>query len=225
MYSLAFEQRKFPKKHDYLVEDYVQVLPPLNVRDILGSLPPHNATNYLPWNPPTHPHLTVVPITAIPKTHPPRRWYFLCPVCDRRCEDLFPAYLGDTHNLKCRKCSGLIYASQRYKNKHHPLRKVLTSKKRISEQKKLARSGKRSAKNGRNNIGIIQPASWCSEPESKQVRNRSRKPLREKIQTPSEPKPVPVDRDRTLADVAGGPPSIQFTEDAMMTFRKMFSET
>jgi len=129
MYGLAFEQQKWPKKHDYLVEQFE----PLNVRDVLGYISAYHADNRLPWNPPTHPHLTVVP-----KKRPPIRWYFLCPACGRRCEDLFPPYLGATKDLKCRTCSNLIYASQRH-GKRHPLRKTLTSRKRVSRQKSQAR--------------------------------------------------------------------------------------
>ena len=125
MYGWAFEQQKWPKKHDYLVEQFE----PLNVRDVLGQISAYHTDNRLPWNPPTHPHLTVVP-----KKRPPIRWYFLCPICGRRCEDLF----GDTQNLKCRICSNMIYASQRH-GKRHPLRKILTSRKRVSRQKSLAR--------------------------------------------------------------------------------------
>lgn len=53
MYSLAFGKRKWPKKHDFLVEE----LEPLNVRDVLGYLTAHRAQKLLSWSPPTHPHL------------------------------------------------------------------------------------------------------------------------------------------------------------------------
>jgi len=146
MYSLAFEQRKWPKKHDYLVEQF----DPLNVRDVLGSISAYHADNRLPWNPPTHPHLTVVP-----RKRRPVRWYFLCPVCGRRCEDLYPTYLGDIRNLKCRICSNLIYASQRH-GKRHPLRKTLTPRKRVSRQKSMARFQEIEAKHREKTRRLLQ---------------------------------------------------------------------
>ncbi len=146
MYSLAFEQRKWPKKHDYLVEQFE----PLNVRDVLGYISAYHCDNRLPWSPPTHPHLTVVP-----RKRSPVRWYFLCPVCGRRCEDLFPPYLGATKDLKCRICSNLIYASQRH-GKRHPLRKELTPRKRITQQRRQARYERASARNQRNADRMLQ---------------------------------------------------------------------
>lgn len=147
MYSPAFERQKWNKKHDYLVEQF----DPVNVRDILGHIPAHNANHYLSWSPPSHPDLTVVPR----KCGCMVRWFFECPSCRRRCEDLYPAYLGDTKNLKCRICSGLIYASQRF-SKRHPLRKTLTPRKRLTEQRRLARYEKVSARNRKNVDGILQ---------------------------------------------------------------------
>jgi len=155
MFNLAFEQRKWPKKHDYLVEQF----DPLNVRDVLGQISAYHADNRLPWNPPTHPHLTVVP-----KKRPPIRWYFLCPACERRCEDLFPPYLGATKDLKCRICSNLIYASQRH-GKRHPLRKELTPRKRITQQRRQARYERASARNQRNADRMLQESQSEEYPD------------------------------------------------------------
>lgn len=155
MYSFAFEQRKWPKKHDYLVEQF----DPLNVRDVLGQIPAYHAENRLPWNPPTHPHLTLVP-----RKRSPVRWYFLCPACERRCEDLFPPYLGATKDLKCRICSNLIYASQRH-GKRHPLRKTLTPRKRVGEQRRLARLEKKAARNKENVDRILQESRGEEYPD------------------------------------------------------------
>jgi len=155
MYSLAFEERKWPKKHDYLVEQFE----PLNVRDVLGSISAYHCDNRLPWNPPSHPHLTVVP-----RKRSPVRWYFLCPVCERRCEDLFPPYLGATKDLKCRICSNLIYASQRH-GKRHPLRKTLTPRKRVSRQKLQARFQKIEAKHREKTCRLIQESQSEKYPD------------------------------------------------------------
>jgi len=148
---LAFEQQKWPKKHDYLVEQFE----PLNVRDVLGYISAYHADNRLPWNPPSHPHLTVVP-----KKRPPIRWYFLCPSCSRRCEDLF----GDTQNLKCRICSNLIYASQRH-GKRHPLRKTLTPRKRVSRQKSQARFQKIEARQKEKTQRLLQESQSEEYPD------------------------------------------------------------
>ena len=147
MYSLAFERQKWEKRHDFLVEQF----DPVNVRDLLGYIPARHVTNRLPWSPPSHPNLTVIPRRCGCMV----RWFFLCPVCGRRCEDLFPAYLGDTKDLKCRICSDLIYSSQRYGTRH-PLRKVLTPRKRITEQKRIARYEKVSARNRKNTDRLLQ---------------------------------------------------------------------
>jgi len=155
MYNLAFEQRKWPKKHAYLVEQFE----PLNVRDVLGHITTFHAQNRLPWNPPGLPHLTVVP-----RTRQPVRWYFLCPACNRKCEDLYPPYLGATKDLKCRICSNLIYASQRYGTRH-PLRKILTPRKRITEQKRIARYEKVSARNRKNVDRILQESRSREYPD------------------------------------------------------------
>jgi len=155
MYSLAFEQRKWPKKHDYLVEQFE----PLNVRDVLGYISAYHCDNRLPWNPPTHPHLTVVP-----RKRSPVRWYFLCPACGRRCEDLFPPYLGATKDLKCRICSNLIYASQRH-GKRHPLRKTLTPRKRISRQRSQARFQKIEAKHREKTRRLLQDSRSKEYPD------------------------------------------------------------
>lgn len=152
---MAFEQRKWPKKHDYLVEQF----DPLNVRDVLGPISAYHCDNRLPWNPPTHPHLTVVP-----RKRSPVRWFFLCPVCSRRCEDLYPPYLGATKDLKCRICSNLIYASQRH-GKRHPLRKELTPRKRITQQRRQARYERASARNQRNTDRMLQESRSKEYPD------------------------------------------------------------
>jgi len=151
MYGLAFEQQKWPKKHDHLVEEFE----PLNVRDVLGYISAYHADNRLPWNPPSHPHLTVVP-----KKRPPIRWYFLCPACRRRCEDLFDV----SGSLKCRTCSNLIYASQRH-GKRHPLRKTLTPRKRVSRQKSQARFEKIEARQKEKTQRLLQESQSEEYPD------------------------------------------------------------
>ena len=81
MYSPAFERQKWEKRHDFLIEQF----DPVNIRDILGYIPARHVNNRLPWSPSNHPHLTVIPRRCGCMV----RWFFLCPACGRRCEDLF----------------------------------------------------------------------------------------------------------------------------------------
>ncbi len=156
MYSPAFERQKWEKRHDFLIEQF----DPVNIRDILGYIPARHVNNRLPWSPSNHPHLTVIPRRCGCMV----RWFFLCPACGRRCEDLFPPYLGATKDLKCRICSNLIYASQRH-GKRHPLRKTLTPRKRVSRQKSQARFQKIEAKHREKTRRLIQESQSEEYPD------------------------------------------------------------
>jgi hypothetical protein len=68
------------------------------------------------------------------------RWYFECPGCDKLVETLYRPPGDNVEPVDCRtaigrlgyacrSCHRLVYASQRY-GKNHPLRQVLTSRKR-----------------------------------------------------------------------------------------------
>jgi hypothetical protein len=69
---------------------------------------------------------------------PFRRWWFLCPRCRRRCEALYVPPVAVRREWRCRLCWGLIYASQRH-GFCHPLRKVLTHRKKITRRQQILR--------------------------------------------------------------------------------------
>jgi hypothetical protein len=132
MMSPGFLLRKWPKRHEHLVEDLVAARRVLHVADVLPELTGWHRHVIRSWNPPSHPRLTLVPRQGGPF----RRWWWLCPACRRRCESLYtlPDSVGEGW-----RCHGLIYASQRHGSRH-PLRRVLTRRKRISRGKDAARA-------------------------------------------------------------------------------------
>src|SRR5262245_20840991 len=136
MLSAGFLRQKLPKRHEHLVEDCVKARWVLHVSDVLHELTAHWHHRIIQsWNRPSHPRLTLVPRQGGPF----RRWWFVCPRCRRRCESLYvpPDVAGD--EWRCRLCWGLIYASQRH-GFQHPLRRVLTRRKRISKQRDVVRA-------------------------------------------------------------------------------------
>lgn len=66
---------------------------------------------------------------------PFRRRWFVCPRCQRPREAL---YVPPDFQWRCRICWDLIYASQRY-GERHPLRKKLTPRKRVTMRKEVLR--------------------------------------------------------------------------------------
>jgi hypothetical protein len=139
MIPAAFERQKWPRRHEHLVEECVAAGRVLHVSDVLPYLTGWHRNVIRSWNPPTHPWLTLLPRMGGPF----RLWWFLCPICRRRCEALYvPGARPDDH--RCRTCWGLIYASQRY-GFRHPLRRVSTPRKKITRRKELSRQQRQSA--------------------------------------------------------------------------------
>jgi hypothetical protein len=142
MLTGGFLRQKWPQRHDHLVEECVSARRALHVTDVLPDLMEHWHDRVISrWSPPTHPRLTLVPRMAGPF----RRWWFLCPRCRRRCETLFVPPTARAGDWRCRVCQGLIYASQRYGSRH-PLRGVLTRRKKITCQKDARRQERRWAR-------------------------------------------------------------------------------
>jgi hypothetical protein len=141
MIPAAFELQKWPKRHEHLVEECVAAGRVLHVSDVLPYLTGWHRNVIRSWNPPTHPHLTLVPRMGGPF----RLWWFLCPTCRRRCEALYvlPGARPDDH--RCRTCWGLIYASQRY-GFRHPLRRVATPRKKITRRNEVLRQQRQMAR-------------------------------------------------------------------------------
>ncbi len=134
MYSAGFELKKRPKRHDFVVQECES----LHVTDVLPYLTGYHRDLISSWNPPSHPSLTLVPWRGGPF----RRWWWLCPRCGRMCENLYVPPDSRPDDWRCRLCWSLIYASQRY-GERHPLRKKLTHRRKTTLRKKVLRQSRR----------------------------------------------------------------------------------
>ncbi len=131
MPSLGFLRNKWPKRHEFLVEQ-CQALHVSEVLPYLHRLNLKLIDTYLTLS--THPYLRVVPRRGgIFK-----KWYFSCPRCRRPTETLYvpPGQRG--YDRRCRVCWSLVYSSQRF-GFRHPLRKKLTYRKRVTRLKLIRR--------------------------------------------------------------------------------------
>lgn len=126
------ERHRWPKRHAYVVEQCRVV----NVRDVLSPIDTEERATLL-----SSPRVRDLILIAT-DTGPIRRWWFRCPTCARLRESLFvpPNVVED--DWRCRACWQLVYASQRY-GPRHPLRRVLTSRKRLSQQRRVERERRR----------------------------------------------------------------------------------
>ena len=113
MPSLGFPRNKWPKRHEFLVEQ-CQTLHVSQVLPYLHRLNLKLIDTYLTLS--THPCLRVVPRPGGPF----KKWYFRCPRCQRPYETLYIPPAGRPHDWRCRVCWGLVYASQRYGFRHRP---------------------------------------------------------------------------------------------------------
>lgn len=112
------------------------------------------------WRPPDHPRLKLLASDR----GVARSWLFECPSCHRRCESLFIPPNVAHDGWRCRLCcgSGLIYASQRY-GYRHPLRKVLTHRKRVTRLKEVRRQQRRDdRRRARQRRETLRPARELS---------------------------------------------------------------
>lgn len=144
MLTAGFLRQKWPQRHKHLVEECVSARRALHVGDVLPDLMEHAYRHAITrWSPPAYPHLTLVSRQAGPF----KRWWFVCPGCRRRCESVYALPDVARPEWRCRLCHGLIYASQRC-GFRHPLRRVLTRRKKITRQKDARRMERRSARLG-----------------------------------------------------------------------------
>ncbi len=134
MPSAGFLRQKWVKRHRYVLEE-CEALP---VVAGLVDLPPSERVPNIRWQPPFHPDLTLV-----------SRWggsflrfWWECRSCHRRVENLYRPPSAEAMDWRCRKCHDLIYGSQRY-GFAHPLRKILTNRKRSTTIKKARRMARR----------------------------------------------------------------------------------
>jgi hypothetical protein len=154
MTSAAFLHRKWPKRHEHLVEACIRHGRALHVGDVLPELSPRSKPFISRWNPPRYPALTLVARMGGPVL----RWWFVCPSCRRRCEALYvpPGVAGE--EWRCRVCWGLVYAIQRY-GFRHPLRRVLTARKRITRRKAARRHERVIARSAARQERWLPPAA------------------------------------------------------------------
>ena len=134
MITAAFERQKWPKRHEHLVEECWREGRALHVSDVLPYLTGYHRELIASWNPPTHPGLTLVPRMGGPF----RRWWFVCPRCERCCDGLYVPPGVQREDWRCRLCWDLIYSSQRY-GFRHPLRRALTYRKKVTLRKEIFR--------------------------------------------------------------------------------------
>ena len=122
----SFELHKWPKKHQFCVEECNF----LNINDVLGHL------NILHQQYPSADFLSEYPWLTIVKGRGGfcEKYWFQCPICSCRCENLYREPDSVPEDWGCRKCRNLIYASQRF-GPRNSLRQVLTPRKKLSRQK------------------------------------------------------------------------------------------
>ena len=158
MRSAVFLSQQWPMRHEHLVEECVAAGGVLHVNDVLPLLTGWHRAVISRWSPPTYPHLTLVAQMGGPF----RRWWLVCPGCKGRCDALYTPPNVSHEDWRCRRCQGFIYASQRY-GFRHPLRKVLTHRKRISGQREVMRQERRWARRASDS------ASGSLDPEEREA--------------------------------------------------------
>jgi len=149
--NLAFELRKWPKKHQFCIEQCSG----LNVGEILYRIPYENACSLRPRTPPGFPRLKVVPGRGGIFI----KWWFECPGCGKKRENLYIPPNGQSGDWRCRKCHSLIYASQRF-GPRNSLRKTLTPRKKRTKQKEAIRQNRifaRQEAKQQNRIDEVDP--------------------------------------------------------------------
>ena len=138
MITYAFEIRKWEKVHEYCVENCDE----LHISKAREFLPPYNKQNFLAWQHPQYSWLQLVP----KRNGCCVRWWLLCPTCNKCRESLYLTPEAGFNDFQCRVCCSLVYSSQRF-SRRHPVRQVLTVRKRIALEKEGARQKIRSIRN------------------------------------------------------------------------------
>ena len=182
MQTYAFEFRKWPKKHEFVIEQCYF----LHISQVLGwkkTLEEQNLSNYLffkfPW-------LKIVPTRGGFCT----KWWFQCPTCERRCENLYREPDSEPEDWGCRKCKNLIYASQRYGHTN-PLRKRLTPRKQTTLKKRKIREKQKLKKLQKKQNHVVPSKPFKLEKTDLEV-------TREKTKTISSWKPFTLVLERPM---------------------------
>jgi hypothetical protein len=159
MNSPSFLLQKWPRRHEHLVEECLARGRALHVSEVLPYLTGYHRELISRWNPPTHPWLTLVPRMGGPF----RRWWFVCPRCQRLREALYVPPGVQWEEWRCRICWDLIYASQRY-GQRHPLRKKLTHRKKVTMRKEVLRQQRQWARR-QSRLSVVDAATVGAEDE------------------------------------------------------------
>jgi hypothetical protein len=124
--TAAFERQKWPKVHEHLVEECLRAGQAMHVFGRPTEVPPGLATVHV-------------------RAGFYRRAFFLCPRCGQPCRSLYVPPGAPRDAWGCRRCHGLIYATQRFKTLRHPLRRVVLPHLRAAKQRTVARQERRAA--------------------------------------------------------------------------------
>src|SRR5215471_9206018 len=136
MLTAGFLRQQWPKWHQFVIEE----CDVLHVSDVLRSIQPSLLAMRWEW---TVPGPLTVRLVARQAGCFKRRWWIKCLACGSPRDALYLP--PNATRWACRECHGLIYASQRH-GFRHPLRKVLTHRKRITLQREVARQERRWAR-------------------------------------------------------------------------------
>jgi hypothetical protein len=127
MLTVGFLRRKWPKRHERVVEECLRGAgQAVHVFGRLAQAPPGVATVHV-------------------RAGFYRRAFFVCPRCRQRCRSLYVPPGAPHDAWGCRRCHSLIYAVQRYKTLRHPLRRVVLPHLRAAKQRAVARGERRAA--------------------------------------------------------------------------------
>jgi hypothetical protein len=132
MLSAGFQLQKWPKCHEHVIEE----CDVLHVTEVLRRVQPSLLATRWEW---TVPGPLTVRLVAR-RGGPFKRWWIECPGCRERRDALYLP--PDASRWACRTCHQLVYASQRH-GFRHPLRKVLTYRKRIGLRREILRQQRR----------------------------------------------------------------------------------
>jgi hypothetical protein len=135
MLTAGFLRQQWPKWHEHLVEECDM----LHVNDVLRRVQPTLLATRWEW---TVPGPLTVRLVAR-QGGPFKRWWIECPGCGGRRDALYLP--PNATRWACRECHDLIYATQRH-GFRHPLRKVLTHRKRATLRREVMRQERRWAR-------------------------------------------------------------------------------
>jgi len=161
MTSPGFENQKWTKKHEFLIEECRF----LHISEVVGYLTVEIERELCAWSPPNYPWLRIVPGRGGPYI----KWWFECPSCRRRCENLYVPPNWEPMDLRCRTCHGLIYASQRY-GFRHPLRKVLTPRKKATLRKEIMKQKRKLERQKKKQVKLFKDSESTLTKENPEAR-------------------------------------------------------